>query len=450
MEQAFNQYDDLVEAMTDAPDLMGDIIESLVNMGDLTFRDGSFFYREQTRLASRRTVISEQAHEQSIALMRFLSKVAKRLGVGEHVYVVGGAVRNFIIDRPIKDIDVVIDSVALGGKDSAWFAKKLQGAIPAKTSLQTNQYGVAILSVNESWVVDGADLQGEVIEIANARKESYGGDEGKGYKPHMVEPSTIEEDIKRREFTFNTLLWQLSELAHGPDKAEIIDLTGCGVDDLQEGVMKCPSDPDKTFSDDPTRMLRAVKFLVKYGFKIDPPVAKAIRRNADKLKKAPQNAISEILVNDILQMSQSKTTLKVLKNLGLLDVVKEMLESNKPFRKTLVNWAGRDAKVLFLFDMMDIGLPLNTRLRFLDDAQMARLRTVALEMEAREADKFVDLLKQPGRQMDTQALIGEFDLQGREIRNLMEVARDVLLRQPGLRKSPRNLTEAVKVLYRKR
>jgi len=434
---ALQDYDSLVDAMEEEPELMGQVLESLASMGYLSYQDGALHYREA------RHVSAETKHDQSIALMRFLAKESKRLGVGEHVYVVGGAVRNFVIDRPIKDIDVVIDSVALRGKDSDWFAKKLQQAIPAKTSLKTNQYGVAILAVNESWVVDGEELQGEVIEIANARKESYGGEGGKGYKPHMVEPSTIEEDIGRREFTFNTLLWQLSELAQGPDKAEIIDLTGCGLRDLEEGVMKCPSNPDKTFSDDPTRMLRAVKFLVKYGFKIHPEVAQAIRRNARKIKKAPQNAIADILVNDILEMSQSKKVLKVLGDLGLLAEISDLLEQDKAFRATLANWARGNAKVVFLFDMMDVGLPLYNRLHFLDDAQMAVLRQIALEMDERDASAFVDMLKQPGKVMDTAQLIKEFDLKGRQVADLMDTARDVLLDNPALRKNTRKLTDAV-------
>lgn len=451
MESAFANYEGLVDALSEDYEIMSDVIETLVNMGELTYRDGSFYYRDTTRLASQKVRVADANHQKSIALMQFLSKVAKTLGVGDHVYVVGGAVRNFVIDQPIKDIDVVIDALAIdpsGRKDSEWFAKRLADAIPVHTSLQTNQYGVAILTINESWMVEGSELQGEVIEIANSRAESYGGEGGKGYKPHMVELAPIEKDIERREFSFNTLMWQLSQLANGPDKAEIIDLTGCGLDDLQEGVMRCPSDPDKTFSDDPTRMLRSVKFLVKYGFRIDPIVAKAIQRNAQKLKQAPQNAISSILVDDILNMSQSKATLKVLKKLGLLDVVASMLEEDKAFRQTMANWAARDSRILFLFDMMDYGLPLNRRIRFLDDAQMARLRTVAIELGDKESESFVDLLKQPGRRMDTKALISEFKLQGPEIRKIMELARTVLLEKPSLRLNARSLTDAVRARLR--
>ena len=142
----------------------------------------------------------------------------------------------------------------------------------------------------------GHSFAGEVIEIANSRKESYGG----GHKPEHVEPASIEEDMYRREFTFNTLMWRLSEVANGVDKAEIIDLTGCGMRDLQNMQMVCPSNPDKTFSDDPTRMVRAVKFLVKYGFSIPPQTRKAIERNARHMNKIPSSALSALLLSSVL------------------------------------------------------------------------------------------------------------------------------------------------------
>ena len=248
------------------------------------------------------------SHKKSVALMKFLSAVAKGLGsnVAKHVYVVGGAVRDFYIDRPIKDIDVVIDSVALSTrkkKDSEWFAKAVERQIPTTTNLTTNQYGVAIVTVKGSWILDGEDLEGEVIEIANARKESYGGAGGKGYKPHMVEPATIMEDLCRREFTYNCLLWSLADVASGPDKKKILDMTGCGLRDLDEGIMRCPSDPNKTFQDDPTRMLRAIKFAVRYDHRLSPDAEAAIKRNAPALRNAPQNAIATILIDTLLKLS---------------------------------------------------------------------------------------------------------------------------------------------------
>lgn len=399
------------------------------------YMDSVFMFRSPKEASS---------HVKSVALMKFLSEATRKLGVARHVYVVGGAVRNFVIDQPIKDLDLVIDSIALGGKDSEWVAKQLQKMIPAKTSLKTNQYGVAILSVSESWVLEGEDMQGEVIEIANARKESYGGEGGKGYKPHMVEPSTIKEDVVRREFTFNTLLWRLSDLASGPDKAEIIDITGCGLQDLKDGIMRCPSDPDKTFSDDPTRLLRVLKFMTKYNFKIDPVVEKAVKRNAHKLKNAPPSALAKILVQDILHSNQAKKTLEILKDLGLLDVIADIMQKDAQFKQTMVNWAAKDASILFIFDMMDIGLPLTARFGFLDKNQMQQLRLHALNMPKEKAWEFVDVLKQPGRLIDTEAIAVELGLEGREIRRIMDVARDILLEDPSLMSNARNLTRIVR------
>jgi poly(A) polymerase len=277
-------------------------------------------------------------HAAQIALMRFLSSVAARAGVADHVYVVGGAVRDFVMGRPIKDVDVVVDAVALGrGRDSAWFADRVVRSIPTAASYVTNQYGVAIITVKGSWVLDGHDLEGEVIEIANARKESYGAgdDAGKGYKPTDVQQATITEDVERREFTFNTLLWRMRDLAQGPDRAEIIDLTGCGLRDLEQGVVRCPRDPDIVFSDDPTRMLRLVKFVGRYGFKVPPDVAASVRRNAGRIAQAPWEAIGSILVHDIIEKPYARRVLPMMRDLGLIDAIAGMVSRTQPFRTYL-------------------------------------------------------------------------------------------------------------------
>lgn len=403
-------------------------------------------------------VLEASSHKKSVALMKFLSQAASRMGsgVGKHVYVVGGAVRNFVIDRPIKDIDVVIDAIALGGsRDSEWFANNLARLIPAQTNVTTNQYGVAIVTVKGSWVVDEEDLQGEVIEIANARKESYGGASGKGYKPDQVEKATIQDDVSRREFTFNTLMWRLSELANGPDQAEIVDLTGCGLKDLNDGLMKCPSDPNKTFSDDPTRMLRAIKFMVKYGFKIHPLVAAAIKRNASKLRNAPQNAISTILIDTILGEPTYKKALVEMKKLGLLDQVADMIRQDKGFRSTMENWVS-NKKVLFLFDLIDVGLPLSARTGFLSPSQQQRLRTIALGMPEGKPEILLDALRQPGKAVKDKSffpgLAREKGLKGKQIGAFMgkvqEVAREVMLENPRLVENPNALKREIEIQIR--
>jgi tRNA nucleotidyltransferase/poly(A) polymerase/DNA topoisomerase IB len=394
------------------------------------------------RTASR--CINAMRNEVSIALMKFLSGVARHLGVGEHVYVVGGAVRNFVIKEPIKDIDVVIDSVALKGKDSAWFAEEVRKAIPTQTNLETNNYGVAILTITGDWVVGGENLKGETIEIANARKESYGGTEGQGYKPHQVEPATIEEDTVRREFTFNTLLWRMIDLAEGPDKAEIIDLTGCGMKDLREGVMACPSPPDKTFSDDPSRMVRAIKFLIKYGFKISPDVKESILRNRAKLKNVPPGHLSNMIINLFFEGGVGKKALLEMDKLGLLEVVKEIAQENKSFREALGNWAEKKADLKTFFELLDIGMPTGKRLIFLTPGQRARVREITVGLSSDAGDAFVLLLEQPGKAVNMPALIQEMGLKGPQIRQLTDAARMLLLTDPDLALQRDQLTQRVR------
>jgi tRNA nucleotidyltransferase/poly(A) polymerase len=382
-----------------------------------------------------------------IALMKFLSRAAVKLGIAKHTYVVGGAVRNFVIQQPIKDIDVVIDSVALKGKDSEWFAKQLQQEIPAHTSLVTNQYGVAILTVAGDWVLDTYRMKGEVIEIANAREESYGVG-GKGYKPSDVKPASIEADIYRREFTFNTLMWRLSDLADGPDKAEILDLTGCGLADLKAGEMACPSDPDKTFSDDPTRMLRAIKFLVRYGFEVKGAVADSIRRNASKLRSAPQEAIAVLLMSEILHEKSAALALQAMKKLGLLAVIAEMLMTDKGFARTLANWAN-DKRVAHLFDLLDHGLPLATPLDFLSTKDQAVLRRVAATMPTGEAERLLGVLRQPTKALGDKDFVPKLaaarGITGKQIgdfaKKISMAVRAALLDNPELLGQPDALKE---------
>lgn len=373
---------------------------------------------------------ASEEHDRSIALMKFLSTTAKRLGVAEHTYVVGGAVRNFLIDKPIKDIDVVFDSLGAGkNKDSEWFARRLQRVIPPATNLTTNQYGVAILTIKGPWNLDGHDLQGEVIEIANARKESYGGESGKGYKPSEVEPATIEEDLSRREFTFNTLLWRLSDLERGPDRAEVLDLLGTGRKHLDERILSTPVDPNKTFSDDPTRMLRAIKFVAKYKFKIPPDMVSSIRRNANKLKQMPWDAIRKILIDDILEGPAPRESVRLMDKLGLGETLKEMLGDNPGFA-TALNRSLGDREAHLILDLLDLGWTLKTNLSFLDRKGQRRLREILLhhaDDPAFEKDFIAALKKPPINQVE---MFEKFDIPPRERSVVTTLARETLMAEP--------------------
>jgi len=384
------------------------------------------------------------AHGRSIALMKFLARATKQLGVAKDVYVVGGAVRNFLIDQPIKDIDVVVDSIG-AGKDSEWLAKKLQGVIPVQSNLTTNQYGVAILTIKGEWMLDDHSMAGEVIEIANARKESYGGEGGKGYKPHMVEPATIEEDLVRREFTFNTLLWRLLDLEHGPDRAEVIDLLGRGKLDLEKRQLQTPADPDKTFSDDPTRMLRAIKFVAKYGFKIPPDVVASIRRNAPKLKQMPWDAVRKILTDDILEGPAPRQSVKLMHDLGLGEVLKEMLHEEPGFAAGL----GRslnDQEIHLVLDLLDLDWVMKTPVGFLDRAQQLELRVILL---ANAGDpgfekSFMTALTKPP--VDQQRFFTELAIPPKERSVVTQQARRLLLDKPEYVMAPPALEDALEAI----
>lgn len=401
--------------------------------------------KASARLAARFLQAGSSEHKKSVALMKFLSGVARKEGVAKHVYVVGGAVRNYLLGVPIKDIDVVVDSVELGrGRDSEWFAKQVADAIPAPSSLVTNQYGVAILTVKGEWELDGIDLKGEVIEIANARKESYegAGGKGKGYKPTDVSPATIQEDVFRREFTFNTLLWRLLDLADGPDKAEVIDITGLGRAHLNEKLISTPVDPDKTFSDDPTRQLRILKFLLRYGLKISPDVAASVKRNAPKLKQMPWEAVANILVHDILDSPRASEGLRVMRSLGMLDVLVEMIRETPPFAAYMNRQlSSGNRPVALLLELADIGFS-DKAMEFLTPPQKSRFKAISESLDPDEARKLLDALKRPPA--DNAAIIQEFALEGRDRGVLVSVARDVLIEDPSTLKNPVELNDRIR------
>jgi tRNA nucleotidyltransferase/poly(A) polymerase len=387
-----------------------------------------------------------ERHDAQIALMKFLSTVARRAGADEHVYVVGGAVRDFVMGRPIKDVDVVVDAVSLRrNRDSAWFAEQVVRSIPVASSYVTNQYGVAIITVKGPWVLDGQDLQGEVIEIANARKESYGAgdDAGKGYKPTDVQLATIHEDVERREFTFNTLLWRLRDLATGPEKAEVIDLTRCGLRDLEQGTVRCPRDPDIVFSDDPTRMIRLIKFVGRYGFKVPPDVAASVRRNAGRIAQAPWEAIASLLVHDIIEKPYARRVLPMMKDLGLLDAIAGMVASTPPFRSYLEReLRGKPAHLVA--DLLEHGLTDPTPVKALTPDQRARFVDVVRGLSALDAELLSSALQRPP--VDNNALIAEFALRAEQRGRIAPLAREALLDDPTLASDPAALTDAVRVL----
>lgn len=381
----------------------------------------------------------------TLALMTFLARVAMDVGAAEHIYVVGGAVRNHLLGVPIKDVDIVVDSIALKGRDSGWFAAEVARALSANTDITVNQYGVAILTIKTSFMWGGVDLKGNVVEIANAREESYAGvgGKGKGYKPTDVRSSTVQADAVRRDFTVNTLLMRLADLLDGPENAAIIDITGRGIADLQARVLRTPLDADRTFTDDPTRLLRLVKFSLKYDFSVSSDLAAAVQRNAPKLADMPWEAVATILVNNILDTPKAREALVTMKKLGLIDVLAEMIRDVKPFAAFMAGQMTLDKDVLLLLDLADLGLG-SRAVSFLDAGQQAQLREITVSMPREEATTFLAALKQPP--IDNMGLIEGLGLKASERAVLAPAARRLMLADPELAGRPGLLTEKVRLL----
>lgn len=210
-------------------------------------------------------------------------------------FVVGGWVRDLLLERECKDIDVVV--VGSGIEFAKEVAKKLNPKI--KVNYFAN-FGTA------QFVYDGIDY-----EFVGARKESYQRDS----RNPIIENGTIEDDIARRDFTINALAISLNASNFG----EVLDLH-CGSADLEKKILRTPQNPDITYSDDPLRMLRAVRFASQLNFKIEEKSFEAIIRNSNRLEIISKERIHAEL-NKILLSPKPSIGLDLLYNTGLLDYV---------------------------------------------------------------------------------------------------------------------------------
>ena len=209
-----------------------------------------------------------------------ISECADELNL--ETYVIGGYVRDMLLQRKVpKDIDIVC--VGSGIKLAKHVAKKLLG----KPKVQVfKNFGTAMVQ----------DTNFE-LEFVGARKESY---QRNSRKP-IVENGSLEDDQNRRDFSINTLAICLNKSRFG----EFIDPFN-GMDDLTNGIIKTPLNPDITYSDDPLRMMRAIRFASQLNFKIEQESLIAITRNADRLNIISQERITEELNKIILSKSPSK------------------------------------------------------------------------------------------------------------------------------------------------
>jgi poly(A) polymerase len=220
-------------------------------------------------------------------------------------YVIGGWVRDCLLkrDHPDKDIDIVV--VGSGIKIAQKAAKKINPGI--KVSIFRN-FGTAMFRNREY-----------EIEFVGARKESY---DRNSRKP-VVEDGTLEDDQKRRDFTINTLAISINKETFG----ELLDPFG-GIDDLKKKIIRTPLEPDKTFSDDPLRMMRAIRFACQLNFTIEENTFNSIRKNAERIKiVSTERIVTEL--NKIIMCSHPSKGFILLEKAGLLRLIFPELDNLK-------------------------------------------------------------------------------------------------------------------------
>ena len=228
-----------------------------------------------------------------------ISRSARASGV--RAFVIGGYVRDFFLHRPNNDIDIVVEGSGIA------LAEAVAAELGTKVSVFRN-FGTAMLR-----------YRGCEVEFVGARRESYRSD---SRKP-IVEDGTIEEDQQRRDFTINAMAFSLQEGDYG----SLVDPFG-GIRDLDKGYIRTPLDPDTTYSDDPLRMLRAIRFATQLGFTIVPESMDSIRRNRDRLEILSSERIADELTK-IMKTSRPSVGIRLLDETGLLPAVLPAVASLK-------------------------------------------------------------------------------------------------------------------------
>lgn len=228
-----------------------------------------------------------------VDLDRVLEVVAASAAeLGVEAYLVGGFVRDRLLGRDGKDIDIVVvgaDGVAL----LEAVARRLGWTRPA---------------VFERFTTAQVRGGGFVLEVVRARAERY---DPESRKP-QVRPGTLEDDIRRRDFTVNTLAQALD--------GRVLDLTGRGLDDLRRGILRTPLDPAETFSEDPLRMLRAARFVAQLGFRLDGGLLEAMRAMAARTAILSAERVRDEL-SHLLTSAHPREGMEVLREAGLLDAL---------------------------------------------------------------------------------------------------------------------------------
>lgn len=247
--------------------------------------------------------------EKFLEITNYIHNIIQDTEFEQHVYVVGGSVRDLIMEKEIKDIDLVID-LPQGGVRFANFCE--QNGLTGKVVIYET-YGTAMFHFKK--------FPDDEIECVMTRGEKY---LDSGSRNPVTEFAPIMEDASRRDLTINALYYNIS-------KKKVEDLMGCGVQDIRDGVLRVPMEMvseqmvDHTFIDDPLRILRVLRFHTKLGFKISEKTFNAMKRNVDRLSIITVERINTELCK-ILMSKNARQGIELINEIGAMKYVIPELE----------------------------------------------------------------------------------------------------------------------------
>lgn len=243
------------------------------------------------------------------AALEYLGLIVKNGPFKGRVYLAGGAVRDMELGGSPKDLDVVVTGDLNSGMEFAKWATQHMGNYKENSNpILFPTFGTAKFTL-QGIVHNGIDLSDIDIESVATRKEKY----TQGSRKPEVSQGDLTDDVMRRDFTVNSLL---KDLTNG----EILDLTGKGKEDIKNGIVRTPLNPDVIFSEDSLRILRAIRFAMKYDWDLPMFMIKGMKRNAPQLKNISQERIRDEL-NKILLTGSPERAIKLMRITGVLDYV---------------------------------------------------------------------------------------------------------------------------------
>lgn len=247
-------------------------------------------------------ILTEATQEEEVLL--FLNKIIKGTEWENKLLLVGGAVRDEVMGKKPKDLDFVVNGdIDAGIKFSSWLGRKLGNYKENSNPVIYPRFGTAKLSLNHNkFKLPNIDL-----EFVAPRTETY----TTGSRKPVVTNGDLMDETLRRDLTINSLMKNVTT-------GEILDLSGKGLKDIKNGVIRTTSNPDVIFKEDPLRMLRAIRFSVKYGFEMDKDTFEGIKKHSKSINIISKERISDEL-GKILVSNQPAKGIILMKETGLLD-----------------------------------------------------------------------------------------------------------------------------------